>query len=85
MSKNTLALILYVFLVTIINIYLWYDIVQAGPAPRAGRMFGLIIMLAGFVLFADKLSRKQFAPEFIRAGGLIGMTLLMYFLYQHSQ
>lgn len=83
MHKGNLKLLAYVTIVTIGNVYLWLAIVQSGPAPRAGRMMGLIIMLAVGAIFADKFSRKHYAPEFIRAGCLIGMTVLFFLLYNH--
>ncbi len=80
----SLNLMVYVLVVTMINVYLWYQIIQAGPVPRAGRMLGLIIMLAVLTLFPNKFRRKRYVPKFIQIGGLIGMTVLLYFLYQRS-
>ena len=73
MSKETFSLYLYVVAVTVANIYLWQGVVGGGPAPRSGKIVGS--------LFADKFSNKQFAPIFIRAGSLIGMTLLFLIMY----
>lgn len=84
MDKDKLNLIAYVVVVSIANSYLWINIVQGGPAPRAGRMMGLIIMLAIGAIFADKFSGKPYAPELIRAGCLIGMTVLFFMLYNHQ-
>ena len=81
MSKETFSLYVYVVLVTVANIYLWQGVVGGGSAPRSGKIVGLIIMLAVGALFADKFSNKQFAPIFIRAGSLIGMTLLFLIMY----
>ena len=80
-NKQTLALVLYVVLITGANISLWLGIVQGGSAPRSGRIMGLVIMLAVGALFADHFSRNQYAPSFIRAGCLFGMTLLFFILY----
>ncbi len=81
MNKKTWLLISYVLLVTVGNIYLWLGIVHGGSAPRSGRIMGLIIMLAIGAVFSDKFSRNQFAPTFIRAGSLVGMTGLLFILY----
>lgn len=81
MNKQSLALLFYVLLVASANIYLWVGIVQGGSALRSGRITGLIIMLAIGALFSDKFGRNQYAPIFIRAGSLIGMTVLFLILY----
>lgn len=80
MNKGTLGLYAYVVLVSCANIYLWLGVVGSGPAPRSGKIVGLIIMLAIAAIFSDKFSRNQFAPTFIRAGSLIGMTVLFFIL-----
>lgn len=84
MDKNRIYLIVYVAIVTIANIYLWLAIVDGGAAPRAGRMMGLIIMLAVAAIFSDKFSSKPYAPELIKAGSLIAMTVLYFMLYNHD-
>lgn len=81
MDKETFVLYVFVVLLTAANVYLWLGIVQGGSAPRSGKVMGLIIMLAIGAIFADKFSRNQFAPAFIRAGSLIGMTLMFFILY----
>ncbi|TDR14654.1 hypothetical protein [Marinicella litoralis] len=81
MDKETFGLYAYVFLVTVANIYLWLGVVQGGSAPRSGKVVGLIVLLAIGAIFSDKFSRNQFAPTFIRAGSLIGMTLMFFMLY----
>lgn len=80
MSKATFCLYVYVTVVTVANICLWQGVVGGGSAPRSGKIVGLIILLAVGALFADKFSNNQFAPTFIRAGSLIGMTLLFLIL-----
>ena len=81
MDKETFGLYAYVFLVTVANINLWLGVVQGGSAPRSGKVVGLIVLLAIGAIFSDKFSRNQFAPTFIRAGSLIGMTLMFFMLY----
>jgi len=65
MNKQAFGLIFYVILVTGANIYLWIN---------------TILMLAIAVLFSDKFSRNQYAPIFIKIGGLVGMTVLFFIL-----
>ncbi len=81
MSKETFSLYAYVVLVTCANLYLWLGAVGGGPAPRSGKIVGLIIVLAITATFSDKFSRNQYAPTFIRAGSLLGMTVLFFILY----
>ena len=83
MDKQKLSLYAYTALVTLANLYLWGNIVQGG-APRSGRVAGLIIMLAIGAVFADKMSHKPYVPEFIRAGCLVGLTLMYFFLFNLS-
>lgn len=80
MNKQAFGLIFYVILVTGANIYLWINTIQGGSLPRSGRVIGLIVMLAIAVLFSDKFSRNQYAPIFIKIGGLVGMTVLFFIL-----
>ncbi len=80
MDKDTFGLYVYVFGVTCANIYLWLDTVD-GSAPRSGKIIGLIIMLAIGAIFSDKFSNNPYAPTFIKAGSLIGMTVLFFILY----
>ncbi len=80
MSKQSLLLLTYVVLITTANIYLWMDTVD-GSAPRSGKIIGLIIMLAIGAIFSDKFSNNPYAPTFIKAGSLIGMTVLFFILY----
>lgn len=83
MDKSKLSLFAYTILVTVANLYLWSQIVTT-TMPRSGRVGGLIIMLAIGALYAEKISNKQYVPELIRAGCLIGMTLMYFFLFNHS-
>jgi len=71
-----------VLLITAANIYLWFGIIRGGPAPRARRFLGLIIMLAVGAMFSEKFTRKQFGPKFIQVGCLIGMTAVFFILYK---
>jgi|GEM_PF-3235113 len=84
MDKQTFGLYVFVVSVTAANVYLWLGAVQGGPAPRSGRIMGLIIMLGIGALFSEKFSRNQFAPAFIRAGCLIGLTLMFFMLYNRG-
>ncbi len=80
-NKNEFLFLSSIVCLTGANIYLWLSTVNGGHAPRSGKIMGLIIMLAIGAIFSDKFSRNQFAPAFIRAGSLIGMTVLFFILY----
>jgi hypothetical protein len=84
MSKQSLTTVMFVILVTAANVYLWLDIVQGGPAPRAGKIVALIIGLAAGALFSDKVSNKQYVPEFVKAGCIIGMTVMFFILLNRT-
>ena len=81
MDKSRLSLFVYVVLLTGANIYLWLSTVNGGSAPRSGKIMGLIIMLAIGAIFSDKFSNNPYAPSLIRAGSLIGMTVMFFVLY----
>ncbi len=84
MNKQTFSLLLYVVLITSANIYLWLNIIQTGPAPRSGRVLGLIIMLAICAVFSDKFSRNHYATIFIKAAALLGMAVLFLILMNRA-
>ncbi len=84
MSKQTFSLILYVVIITSANVYLWMDIIQAGPAPRSRRVLGLIFILAVCAVFSDKFSRNDYASTFIKVAALLGMTVLFLILLNRA-
>ncbi len=80
MSKGQIVFIVLVLLLTAFNAMLWLNFMQGGPAPRGGRIMGLVIMLAAGALLAEKISNNPYAPGFIRVGcvlGLIGMLFIL--------
>ena len=81
MSKLNWVLLLYVLLLSAASIYLWLGISQSVSAAGTGRVVGLVIMLAVAAVFSDKFSTNPFATGFIKAGAVMGMTLLFFLLF----
>ena len=70
---------LYAVIVILIGVYSvnYGDLV----GPRSGRVLAVVTLFASCIFFSDKFSKNKFAEPFILIAGFLGLTLMLFVLY----